>query len=76
MITLKIIYRKGAKPIILNLPFEISADIDEVAKAGAKELTKRYGYWLKSSKNDGKVNLRKYEAGQYIMIREKLRRLV
>jgi hypothetical protein len=76
MIILKIRYRKGAKPILLNLPFEVCADIDDVAKAGAKELTKRYGYWLKSSNNEGKINIRKYEAGQYFMIREKIRGLV
>lgn len=76
MISLKIRYRKGAKPITLNLPFEDRVNIDEVAKEGAKQLTKRYASWLKSINSDGKTNLRKYEAGQYFMIREKLRRLV
>jgi hypothetical protein len=74
MITLKIRYRKDAKPVVLNLPFEDKATIDEVAKEGAKELTKRYGCWLKSS--NGKANLRKYESGQYIMLREKIRRMI
>ena len=73
---IKITYRKGAKPIRVEIDTK-GKNIRDIAKSAAQQLTKNYAAWKeKSGCLISKKEKKRYEIGQEYMILEKLEELI
>lgn len=73
MITLKIRYRKNARPVILNLGISGKTSIEQIAEQASDKLARGFKrYAPKMSER----SLKKYRFSQYMMLKIKLSEVI